>query len=422
MTFDKMIEQIMPEVERSSTQTFIVHRDKQGKFDYSFTHNHAGERFDWVEDVKAQDPFAVEFTGAEFNDGGLADVYDRIFTERLRAEYENASFKNATSAELDALMNFVEDNFGEFSSQTTEYLSLFDRPLVALYEMTPVSLASKNPDYDYDYDKIGVFIDAVEAEVDKRLNNSKKQEIGEEVAQDEREIFDGYIEQQSIQIAGNRVILAENAQADEPYMVCFAKWDNPFGMMEYYNAAVSDDYVEALQAYAGGIKSFTQVIQDERAEYGNPAQVLTAADCIPNGRDEDLTGKVIIIKAEALAPEYRRSEKQLRIATSGFGCDPNASGRAVYCKELYSGKESRFERYDVLGVADPERLPAWTKAKLTEQQRPKEPEQKQPETLPKTPKTLQEKLDNAKKKAKQEDAAKKSERGDKSNKNNNGRG
>ena len=124
-----------------------------------------------------------------------------------------------------------------------------------------------------------------------------------------------------------------------------------------------------------------------------------------------MTGKLIIIKPEVLAPEYRRSEHQIKRATGGFGCSPNSRGNAVFCKDLYSGKESRFERHDVLGVADVEKLPEWAKAKLDEQQQSKEPS-------PKQPKTLKDKLEAARIKADQENAARKAERGDKSKKNN----
>ncbi|MCL2774570.1 MAG: hypothetical protein FWD71_14670, partial [Oscillospiraceae bacterium] len=193
-----------------------------------------------------------------------------------------------------------------------------------------------------------------------------------EPAQNKR-IIDGYEEKQSIQIAGNLVIFAENAKADEPYMVCFAKWDNPFNASEYYNITTTADYVEALELYACGIKSFTQIIQNERAEYNSPAQILTAADCIPNGLNDDLTDKVVVIKPEVLAPEYCRSERQIKVALSGFGCSPNARGTAVFCKDLYSGKESRFERYDILGLADTNRLPDWAKQKLALMEALKEP-------------------------------------------------
>ena len=182
------------------------------------------------------------------------------------------------------------------------------------------------------------------------------------------------------------VILSENQKADEPYMVCYCKWDNLLGINEYYNVCVTDDYVEALNLYANGILSFTQILEKQFVDYEQPPKVLTAADCVPNGLDYDLTGSLIVIKPEALAPEYRRTEHQLKHCKGGFGASPNSRGNAVFCKDLNSGKESRFERYDVAGVIDPTKMPEWAKKKLTlpekQQIKPTQtPQSKQPPSL-----------------------------------------
>ena len=104
----------------------------------------------------------------------------------------------------------------------------------------------------------------------------------------DKRIIDGYEEIQNIQVAGRLVILAENAKSDEPYMVCFCRWDNLLSLNEYYNITITDDYIKALELYAGGIKSLTQIITNERLEYGEAALKLTAADCIPGALNKDL--------------------------------------------------------------------------------------------------------------------------------------
>jgi hypothetical protein len=73
---------------------------------------------------------------------------------------------------------------------------------------------------------------------------------------------------------------------------------------------------------------------------------------------------VIAIKAGVLAPEYRTASHQLHIVTGGSGCSPTARGRAVYCKNVYDGKESRFDRADIIGVVLPERIPQWAHEKI----------------------------------------------------------
>ena len=62
-----------------------------------------------------------------------------------------------------------------------------------------------------------------------------------------------------------------------------------------------------------------------------------------------------------LRPEYRRATSQLQLCTGGFGASPNSRGTACHCTELYSGKTSYFQRSDILGVIEPEKLPKWAK-------------------------------------------------------------
>jgi len=101
---------------------------------------------------------------------------------------------------------------------------------------------------------------------------------------------------------------------------------------------------------------------------------LTAEDCVKDGMSENLEGKLIAIKASALSPEYRTCSEQLMLATGGFGCSPTASGRAVYCTNLFSGEEARWERYQVLGVVAENAMPEWAQEKLAALREPKEKE------------------------------------------------
>jgi hypothetical protein len=114
-------------------------------------------------------------------------------------------------------------------------------------------------------------------------------------------------------------------------------------------------------------------LEQERAAFPTIQPTLTAADCVPSGLDADLMGKVVIIKSEVLSPEYRFADHQLKIVTGGFGSYPDARGNAVFCKDLYSDRESRFERYDIAGVADTNRIPEWANRKLAYLEALKEP-------------------------------------------------
>lgn len=56
----------------------------------------------------------------------------------------------------------------------------------------------------------------------------------------------------------------------------------------------------------------------------------------------------------------------IRYALGGFGCSPGSRGRAVYFEDLFSGKRCRWDRTDILGIADREKLPDWAKEKAEE--------------------------------------------------------
>jgi len=92
---------------------------------------------------------------------------------------------------------------------------------------------------------------------------------------------------------------------------------------------------------------------------------ITAEVCTPITHSDDLNGRIIVIKPEILRREYRAATRQLKLCLGGFGASPHSRGSAVFCKDLYSGKEARFERRDILGIMEPDKLPAWAQHGLT---------------------------------------------------------
>lgn len=91
--------------------------------------------------------------------------------------------------------------------------------------------------------------------------------------------------------------------------------------------------------------------------------------CIPDSRtNEDFTDKVLVLRGFVLKDEYKTPDYQLFLARTGFGCNPDASGRKVFGKFLLDGEECSFNRSDFAGVIKDEYLPEWAKEKLTELQ------------------------------------------------------
>ena len=82
------------------------------------------------------------------------------------------------------------------------------------------------------------------------------------------------------------------------------------------------------------------------------------------GAGSQKKGKVLVMSPDTLQEEFWTPENQLWLATGGFGCNPKASGRAIYAACLGDGEESRWNREDFVGVLDEQYLPAWAQEKL----------------------------------------------------------
>lgn len=167
---------------------------------------------------------------------------------------------------------------------------------------------------------------------------------------------------QCVQIGDCEIVVGEN-MADEndlPYMVAY--YESNAIMGRYFDAVGSDDFPEIMEIYGQRIM---EQAQKTRAELSKPKiqgidnGPITAEGCTPISYDDDLRGKVIVIKPEVLRPEYRRATSQLKLCTGGFGAYSHSRGSAVFCTEIYTGRQSRFERRDVLGVLEPENQPKW---------------------------------------------------------------
>jgi hypothetical protein len=183
--------------------------------------------------------------------------------------------------------------------------------------------------------------------------------------QEKRMISDtGYEVKQAFHINGKEVLLAENMNAENNmfYLVCDYKEHGIIA--EYSPGVVSDDYLEALQDFTRRINTEAAEVQAERDLINLPADLFTAEHCYPHSYDESIDGKVVAIRADVFSPEYRRGDYQLVMVDGGNGARANPSGRAVYCYHLNTGKHTRFERYEVLGIIKHEAMPDWAKESL----------------------------------------------------------
>lgn len=61
--------------------------------------------------------------------------------------------------------------------------------------------------------------------------------------------------------------------------------------------------------------------------------LLGSHSCMPDRRDKDYMGKILVMNYDALKPEYQSRPYQLWLATGGFGCSPTARGQAGFCHQ-----------------------------------------------------------------------------------------
>jgi hypothetical protein len=385
----RYIDKIRPEVAAAGYEPFIIYRDDEGGWHSDFTQNQYGETFDWVEDVINDDLLSFVARGKDFKSALKQDLYNDILCRRLENECHNiGTFStNAEHKKIRALLNFFEDNIAEFSQEVLNYLAEMGSPLIELSLMCPYNLAVSNNGRSFNTDLAPVAVHTIERTIKELIKELDEADIYKqarrevdamlecgEIPGEQKRVIDGhYIEKFSIALAGREVFLAADEKEDAPYLVCTSRRDNPLGVTEYFDGEVTTDYIEALREFVDRVDILLDVLEKERAAFPTLQPMLTAADCVPGGLDESLQDKLVVIKPEVLSPEYRTADHQLKIVQGGFGANPNSRGNAVFCKDLYSDKETRFERYDIAGVIDPAKLPNWAKDKIDFLEALKEP-------------------------------------------------
>lgn len=167
-----------------------------------------------------------------------------------------------------------------------------------------------------------------------------------------------------LRVGDREVVIGENpnAQKGERFMSGLGQRTDLFVL--YEDCMVSDDYLEIAELFGKRINGQVEKTRTEFSQLVQPdidETPLTKDDCEPVSYVDSILDKVIVIKAEVLRPEYQRATRQLKLCRGGFGAYGNSRGSACFCTDLLTGKESRFERRDVLGTISPDKLPQWAK-------------------------------------------------------------
>ena len=162
-------------------------------------------------------------------------------------------------------------------------------------------------------------------------------------------------------IGDREIVIGEwNEAPDGERFMCAVCTQNEI-FAQYNQVMVSDDFAEIVKLYGMRMtKQAEKTIID--LNYAGltkeDRRIYTDKDCDPVGQ-QDLNGKVVVIRPDVLRREYQQASHQICICTGGFGANPNARGRAVYCRNLLTGREEKFYRSDLMGILPPEKQPEW---------------------------------------------------------------
>ena len=172
---------------------------------------------------------------------------------------------------------------------------------------------------------------------------------------------------ESFHVGDREIVIGEDTRAkpEERYLCAYCQQNEI--LASYSDVLVSGDYCEIVQIFADRLSAqaqktrtalFTPIFQ------GIDTTPLSKEDCRPVSHEDSLEGKIVVIKPEVLRREYQRSTEQIKLCIGGFGAYPHSRGSACYCVDLYSGKESRFERQDIFGTLERSQLPQWAEIGL----------------------------------------------------------
>ena len=179
---------------------------------------------------------------------------------------------------------------------------------------------------------------------------------------DEKRMAHDYEITQAIHIGDKEVVFGvdDKNEFDLKYLCAYYQSNDIIG--QYSECLVSTDYVEIMKLFASRIAEQCDKVRAEQEKVTVPLEMITPEQCIPDNYKKSIEGKAIVIRPDVLRHEYQTADRQLWLCTGGFGAAANSRGSACFCTNLYSGKESRWERRDVMG--EMKVLPDWAKERL----------------------------------------------------------
>ena len=166
---------------------------------------------------------------------------------------------------------------------------------------------------------------------------------------------------QAIHIGTSEIVIGIDMKAKDNMYYMVADYENNGIFEKYNNALVSDSYTEILSIFTERINNGLAQIQEIEKTFSDK---MITADMCDSISGKNLNGEIIVINADELYPECQTQAHQIMRCTGGNGARYEARGHAVFCKNCFTNKSTRFERYDVLGILKPEHYPEWLNKRL----------------------------------------------------------
>ena len=180
-----------------------------------------------------------------------------------------------------------------------------------------------------------------------------------------KEMINDYAVQNEVFVGNRRYLFAIHKNDKEPqrFLKCQCYDDDLF--RHYVNAVTSNDFVECMKLYLADISAAVEKVEKDRAAIGlEDISCLKGSDLLSASRDKNIEGKVVAIGEKWLCDGFKDISHQLYFVKGGNGAQSNSRGNACFSINLYTGEDTRIERYEVLGEVPEDKIPEFAKEHL----------------------------------------------------------
>ena len=178
-------------------------------------------------------------------------------------------------------------------------------------------------------------------------------------------MINDYAVKNEVFVGNRRYLFAVHTDEKEPqrFLKCQCYDDELF--RHYVNAVTSNDFVECMKLYLADISAAVEKVEKDRAAIGlEDISCLKGSDLLSASRDKNIEGKVVAIGEKWLCDGFKDISHQLYFVKGGNGAQSNSRGNACFSINLYTGEDTRIERYEVLGEVPEDKIPEFAKEHL----------------------------------------------------------